>query len=231
VNSTAESSAQHGSRRSFAVNITVNMVLPYLTYRVLTGHGFADLTALTIGAIFPAALAVIELLAHRSLDILALLSLCTLAIGIVGSEITGDARLAIAKDSLFTGGFGIVLLASLLAARPLMFFFGRKFGARHDPVAEARWDDSWRKSPNFRRTMRLTTALWGGVFLLEAAVRVVVAYSVPVPTAAAFSQTSSVVVLGALIFLTIVSVRRSSPITRREVEDYDSASVAPNPRL
>ena len=67
---------------------------------------------------------------------------------------------AIAKESIFTGVFGLAFLVSLALPRPLIFHLGRQFNAAGDPAAEAAWDASW-SIPGYRRVFRLLTAVWG----------------------------------------------------------------------
>lgn len=48
------------------------------------------------------------------------------------------------------------------------------------PPAAAQWDRDWTTQPAFRTTLRVMTLAWGLAFLLDAAARVVMAYTLPV---------------------------------------------------
>lgn len=49
------------------------------------------------------------------------------------------------------------------------------------PEATARsWREDWENSPEFRKAMRVMTAVWGVAFLLDAVARVAMAYTLPV---------------------------------------------------
>lgn len=97
----------------------------------------------------------------------------TLAVSAIGPH---DARLLLAKDSFITGLFGVLCLATLAAPKPLMFYFGRKFATDGTPEAVAWWNGLW-EFPGFRRVQRNLTIGWGAAYVVEAAVRVVLVYS------------------------------------------------------
>jgi hypothetical protein len=42
------------------------------------------------------------------------------------------------------------------------------------------WDSMWRRSPNFRRGWRISAVIWGIGLLIDAVIRVIIAYSLPV---------------------------------------------------
>ena len=73
--------------------------------------------------------------------------------------------------------------------RPLGFLYSR-------PVLEQRltrsgvpghWEQLWERLPGFRRIWRVATVLWGLALLGDAALRVLMAYNLPVDTVPALS--------------------------------------------
>ena len=95
-------------------------------------------------------------------------------LGIAASYLTGDARFALAKDSVLAGGVGIVFLLSLLAARLVMYLKNRQMRTEGDPARAAELDRRWDSSPGFRSRQRLMTGVWGAGLLADAVVRLVV---------------------------------------------------------
>ena len=90
--------------------------------------------------------------------------------------VTADARLLVARESCLTGVVGLWILATLLACRPMLF----EATVRFMPEAVAQqWQRDWETRPRFRRTLRVMTAAWGLAFLVDAAARVVMAYTIP----------------------------------------------------
>ena len=95
------------------------------------------------------------------------------------SLVPGDERFLLAKDALVTSGVGLWFLASLRwADRPLAYQFAK-------PMAEGRfgwpgdWERLWDREPWFRRMWRTASLLWAVGTLLDAAARVVMAYTLP----------------------------------------------------
>ncbi len=74
---------------------------------------------------------------------------------------------------------GLVVLATTASARPAMYAIGRVVMTRsgHDAAA---WDGRWSSCARFRRIWRTVTVFWGAGLLVDAVVRVVLAYTVPV---------------------------------------------------
>jgi hypothetical protein len=153
---------------------------PIAAYYLLHGLGVTNLLALGAAAVLPAAGAAYTLVAKRRADSVALFVLATLAASIGLSVITRQPRLLLAKDGLITGLWGVWFLASVRARRPAAFVFarplleGRKMYAVHD------WDALWRAEPRFRRIWRVSSVMWGAGLLIDAAIRVLMSYTLPV---------------------------------------------------
>lgn len=81
-----------------------------------------------------------------------------------------------ARESYLTGVIGAWILITLLTARP--FLFSATLPLLPAQTAKE-WQQNWDTIRVFRRAMRLMTAAWGIAFLLDAAARVVMAYTLP----------------------------------------------------
>lgn len=185
-----------------------NIALPILTYVLLTGYGMADAPALALSGVWPLIELGISFARTRHADEFSIMVLVFLVVGVAASLAFDDARLLLVKDSAVTGLFGLVLLASLLAPRPLMFYFGRKFATGGDPARVEWWNGLW-QYPGFRRGQRVLTIVWGGAFLGEAVLRVILSYTLPVSTMVVISSILPYVVLGLLILGTVTYGRRA----------------------
>ncbi|MFN2569859.1 MAG: VC0807 family protein [Candidatus Dormibacteria bacterium] len=191
--------------------------LPYATYLVLSSHGVSTVSALAVGAVFPLGFVVLTFVRRRRWDGLGLMILAAIVAGLALSLISGDARIALVRDSSLTGAFGLVLLGSLLGRRPLMFYFGRMFGTDGSATGLAAWESFWPRSVTFRRSQRVLTVVWGVAFLGEAAVRVVAAYTLPVGMTVAFSAVLPLAVVALLVLWTYTYASRTTPRSRAEV--------------
>jgi hypothetical protein len=126
-----------------------------------------------------------------------------------------------------TGGFGAACLVSLLFPRPLMFYFGAKFATDGTREGLQYWSGLWRY-PEFRRSQYLINNAWGIGFLLEAAIRVFVAYTVSsVQLVNAIATIIPWVFLAGLLTFTIAVGKRS----RAAGEARSRAATAPSPAI
>lgn len=163
-----------------APSIVINGVLPIILTNVLLGRGVKPVYALVAGAIFPLLDALVSIARTRQVGFLSVLSLTFIVIGAVSSLLSGDARFTLAKNSFFTGVFGLVFLATLIMGKPLMFSFGRQFATGGNPEKITYWDSLW-QYPTFRHSQYVMTTVWGISFALEALVRIVLVYAFPIP--------------------------------------------------
>lgn len=152
--------------------------IPYLTYLGLHSMGWSNLAALVASAVVSGVLVVLGMVREHRIGGLGLVVLITLILSIVVTLITGDARVALARDAVVTGGLGLAFLGSVLIGKPLMFHLLRTMAA--DAGFSRRWDES----ADFRWTLRVVSLVWGVGLLLDAAARVVLALTLPVATAA-----------------------------------------------
>jgi hypothetical protein len=168
-----------GSGRQLAA-IGFNIGAPIAVYYLLHGWGVSNLLALGAGAVLTALSAVYTLVAKRRADSVALLVLVTIVASIGVSVIVRQPRFLLAKDGLITGLWGVWFLVSVRARRPAAFVFarplleGRKMYTVHD------WDALWQAQPRFRRIWRVSSVMWGAGLLADAAIRVVMSYTLPV---------------------------------------------------
>jgi hypothetical protein len=145
-----------------------------------------------------------------------------LVLGVVAALFFDDPRLVLLKESAVTGLFGLVLLVTVPTSRPLMFLFGRRFATGGDPARVAWWNGLW-AYPGFRRTQRGLTLMWGATFVVEAVVRAVLTYRLPVATMVVVNAVAPPVVIAVLVVATVVWARRS----RRAGEARSAAAGTP----
>ncbi|GLZ52001.1 hypothetical protein Acsp07_16180 [Actinomycetospora sp. NBRC 106378] len=181
----------------------LDIAAPIVIYDVATDAGLADVPALLLSAIGPALSTLLSVAVRRRVDEFSLFILTLLAVGVITSLFFDDPRLLLLKESAVTGLVGLVFLGSLLAPRPVMFLFGRRFATNGDPARIAWWNGLW-QYPGFRRTQRGLTVMWGLGLLGEAVVRIVLTYRLPVPTMVVVNAVVPAVVIGLLVVATTV---------------------------
>lgn len=209
----------------WAQTILLNVVAPIVIYSLLTDRGVGEIPALLLSGVGPALELILTVVRTRRVDEFSIVVLIFLAIGVVTSLLFGDPRLLLVKEAAGTGLFGLVLLASLFARRPLMFYFGRRFATDGTPEGVARWNDMW-QYPGFRRVQRVITVVWGLTFVGEAVLRIVLTYLLPIPVMVVINSTVPYVILALLSVGTAIygRRRRAAAARRREAAEHPQGS-------
>ncbi|MFJ9941214.1 VC0807 family protein [Streptomyces erythrochromogenes] len=207
------------------LTIGLNVVAPIITYHQLRDHGWSEFAALLLSSAWPVLDSAVNLAWRRKLDEFAVVTLVFLVITAVVSLIGAhSARALLIKDSGVTGLFGLLCLATLLAPRPLMFYFGRKFATDGTPASTAWWNGLWQYE-GFRRTMIVMTTVWGVVYLVEAGVRIALAFVVDTDTMVVVSPVMLYAVLGCLGVWTAMYGRRSQAEGERRAAEAAAAEA------
>lgn len=167
-----------------------DIVAPVVVYYGARGFGASVWVALIAGGTVPAFGMIARLLRRRQADTMGLLMLAALACSTAISLISGSTRALLARDGLTTGAWAGYMYLSLLARRPATYVVSRPLleGRRvFDPAARSwarpvseSWDEIWERTPDFRRIWRVCTVIWGSAILIDAIVRVVMAYTLPI---------------------------------------------------
>jgi intracellular septation protein A len=168
-------------------------------------------------------------MAARTLSGASVIILLYVLLSSVAALIGGsDPRLLLAKDSLVTAGFGLACLVSVLFGKPLMFYFGAKFATDGTAASARQWSGLWRY-PDFRASQYRINAAWGIGFLVEAALRIAVAYGV-----SNFSVANNIVTILPLVFLaglltytlSVARRTREAAMARRKLSQVADAGQA-----
>ncbi|WP_157777838.1 VC0807 family protein [Nocardia terpenica] len=192
-------------RRAVLANILINVVAPVALYYGLRAVGCDQWLALFLGIVPPAARAVWSVVTLRRVDMLGVLTLSILALVVGVSFLTGSPRFMLAKDGGITAIVGLGFCATLLRT-PAYFQLSRAMtrGEIHERI-----ETGWLRSPAFRRSMRIATAIWGIGLVLDAVVRVVFAYTLPVDTVPLLNGLQYIVVIVVLEAGSLAAVRNS----------------------
>jgi hypothetical protein len=187
------------SARGAIIDAALNAVIPTIVYQFAHRHGVGDSGALGYAAIYPALVAIGGIVWRRTLDPIAAIVLFGLIVSGVGLLVGGGPQILLIRESFVTGALGVLCFVSLLFPRPLMFYFGRWFATRGDREKSAAYDQLWERV-HFRAANRLITIVWGFAFTGEFALRVVMAYTLPIPVVLVLGP----VALGVITTLTIL---------------------------
>ena len=197
------------------IQLLIDIALTPAVFFALQGRFGLSTTAVLLISIAAGGLwTAITLARTRKVNAVSLCVIGGILIGGVLTMLTGNPQFGVAKDSLYTGVFGLVALLSMVAARPLMFYLIRPFATHdNDPAEVAEWNASW-ASPMFRRCMRVMTLTWALGLLIEAGTRIVLVSTVSLDTASALSPVLTGVVLAVLMTWTASYGRRAGQARR-----------------
>lgn len=168
--------------------------------------GASDFVAYLVAGIGPVIGALISLARVRKIDGVAIIIginlLISAAVTFIGSH---DARILLLKDCVLTGGFGLVILLTSIPIfpKPLMFFFGLKFGTDGTKEGTKQWYWLWETIPQFRRGQIFLNNVWGIGFMVEAVVKAICVFVLPYGAAYAVNQIAPFVLLAGLIYYSI----------------------------
>src|SRR5579875_3183406 len=193
-------------------SVFVNGVLVILIYQLVKHYtSLSDVSALFISAIPAMIGTIVSLLRQRRVDVLGAFALTTIAVSIVLTFVSGDARLFQIRESFLTVLFGIVCLISLLFPRPLWFYIIRYFTTGNNPQQEAAFEAAW-QYPAFRAYIHKVTIVWGLTYAVEFIVRLILVYSMPLSQ---FLIISPIIFYGITIAVIAWTIRAGASLRKR----------------
>ncbi len=168
-----------------------SVLLPLGGYYLLRQVGLDPLSALLITTGISAIGTAGQVIRSRNmLSLDAAMLLFTLA-AIGQGLIHGNPRFLLAIDSALTGSGGVWFLLTARTERPFAFVISRALIERRYRLMHAligrgyrltseSWGSIWDRSPEFRRIWRVSTVAWGFGSVVDAAIRLVMALTLPI---------------------------------------------------
>jgi hypothetical protein len=215
VNTTAETPVGTDPRRAAAVNLLINLAAPAALFYGLRALGVDQWTALLLAAVPPLVRAGWTLVQRRRVDMLAAFTLSILVLSVATSFVAGSPRFLLAKDGWMTAAAGVWMLVTLLGTRPFLY---RAIRSLSGGAGQQRAEAAWAGSPTYRHLLRALTTMWGLVLVLDAGVRVVLAYTLPVDQVPLVSGLQYLGVYAALEITTRRYGRRPARLERIRAE-------------
>ncbi len=190
-------------------SVVVNGILPIIIFQLLKSYtSLSDFWALVLSGVPPMLDTIIGVARKGQVDIIAGIALVSIVVNIILIMFGGSPRLLLIRESFFTGAFGLAYLVSLLFPRPLGFYFARQFVTGNVPEKVANFNSMW-QYPEFRYVMRLTTLVWGIVFLLEVTVRTYLAFTLTIAQSVVILPIVWYIAFGGVMLWTMLYSRRA----------------------
>jgi hypothetical protein len=194
--------------RGVVSSIVINAAFPIIIFSLLKSYStVSDFWALVVCGIPPLVDALVGVIRKGRLDIIAGVVLLSIAVSLMLIFLGGSPRLFLIRESFITGALGLAYLVSLLFPRPLSFYFARHLLTGNVPERIVGFNALW-KYPAFRFSMRLTTIVWGLVFLLEMGVRSFLAFTLTIQQFLIISPFVFYGFLGGLALWTVLYSRK-----------------------
>ncbi|WP_433576285.1 VC0807 family protein [Nocardia brasiliensis] len=211
VTTTAEPAATVApiSHLSLLAPIARDIAVPVGGYFVMHALGYSDFAGLLAGTVLSGAMVVAEAIRHRRLEVFPAILLSVFTFGLVASLISGDPRMMIVKDSAGTLLIGLAFLISAVVGKPLTYLAARKAAVAGGPARVAALEAVYRDNAAKRRMFATLAVLWGAGLVVEAMVRVVLAYQLPIPTMAWLSPVLMIAVVVPLLAATVALRKRA----------------------
>lgn len=188
-----------------------DIAAPVGGYYLLRAFDVAPVWALTLSGL-PPALRVLYLAArHRRVDGMGVFVLLIVAIGLVTTLVTGDARLQLVRGAWFSVLIGCWMLASLrVGRRPTTY----QATLALLPGRTAELEERWADTPSFRRVWRVLTVVWGAGGLVHSAISIGMAYTLPVDAVPGLDTVLSIASFVVLQVVTQVLLAREGTMNR-----------------
>jgi hypothetical protein len=175
--------------------VAVDIAAPLVVFYGLHAGGVGDVPALLASAVPPLLHAGYTGLRERRVDPIGLAVLAATLLGLLATLLgSGGPRELLARGAWLTAPFGLWTLASAFTRHPLCFAVTRSMLPHRVEVMDRLWETDAR----FRRAWRSITITWGAVSLADSALRLVMAYTLPVAWVPALDTALTVVTIAAL---------------------------------
>jgi len=189
--------------RGTMIDIALNIIVPYIIYTIAHDNlHLSEVTALTLSSLYPLVDLIREFAKDKTLNFIAGIVLLGTATSIIGALIGGDPRIILIRESIFTFLLAIACFISLAFHRPLMFYFGREFAAGKDPEKRREFSKLLEKKGAYD-TFSMITIVWGIVYALEFALKVVIVYTFSIKQSLIIAPVSTYCIVFATIAWTI----------------------------
>jgi hypothetical protein len=154
----------------------MNVILPATIYSILNSK-ISTVMAIVYSGFPPVIDSVIYVIMDKRLDIINCVVILATIVSVIFAISAGDAKGLLLKDSIITALCGFGFLSSLLGTENLCFMYYRMFSGVTDDD-KLKLDKEW-TNPVVKRDTIIMTWVFGLGYLIEAVLRVILLYVIP----------------------------------------------------
>ncbi|MFI1992455.1 VC0807 family protein [Actinoplanes sp. NPDC020271] len=177
-------------------SMAADLGLPVVTYYGLHALGADDTTALLAGTLAAGARLIWVAVRSRTVSYFSMVMGAVFGVGLIFTLLTGDARFLLIKHSVMSAVIGVLfLITAFRGSKPLTLSAQQSFV----PAKAAEIAAAYASNPEVQRGHQIASVVWGGGLLIEAAVRVVLVYLLPVEVMVGLSTVLTVMTFTLLI--------------------------------
>jgi hypothetical protein len=163
---------------SVALEALFNFILPLVVYD-LAKPRLGDVGALIASSAPPILWSLILLVRERRVDALSMLVLAGIALSLLAFLGGGSVKFLQLRERLVTVVIGLIFLGSAAIGKPLIYQLARATMMRRSS-SELQEFEAMRDNVHFRRAMTIMTLVWGFGLVGEAAISVVLVFTLSV---------------------------------------------------
>jgi hypothetical protein len=189
-------------RRALVIGLLWDVGLPVAGYALSRLLGAPAAVALLVGGLTAVLRTGVVAVLERRFDGVAAFLAVTFGVLVGVWAVTGDERIMLARESIVSGGLGLLLLGSCVIGRPLMYAAVRRLHAGDVPKLDE-FAARWSSDPGFRGVFTTLSLVWGVGLLAEALVRIPLIYLLPVDLGYAASMLLQVATVASLLLWTV----------------------------
>jgi hypothetical protein len=185
--------------------LVVDIGLPLALFYGLKALGASNLTALLAGVVPGLISSAVSLVRERRTDLVGMAVVVSMVGSAVVAVLGGDARLLLVRNAWISLPFAGITLWSLRHPRPLTYTVTQAMMPRRAAVMDELWDTN----EPFRSAWKWITVCWGIAAILDAVIRITLAYTLPISVVPATDPVITVLTIVVLQVPTQVLLRRT----------------------
>jgi hypothetical protein len=185
--------------------LVVDIAIPLALFYGLKALGANDLTALLVGVVPGLISSAVSLVRNRRTDLVGMAVVVSMVASTVVAVVGGDARLLLVRNAWISLPFAGITLWSLRHPRPLTYTVTQAMIPRRAVLM----DELWETNARFREAWKWITVCWGIASIVDAILRIVLSYALPIDVVPATDPVITVLTIVALQVPTQVLLRRS----------------------